>query len=60
MRKIVRARHADPRGAVPPQARPASRRNDREPHPVAAIPEAELTVPRLPLPLGYSLGWGGL
>ena len=40
MRKIFRARHADPRGAVPrvsdrrrrrsPQARPAPRRNDRE------------------------------
>lgn len=56
MRKIVRARHADPRGAVPPQARPASRRNDRAPHPVGAIPEEAL----LPLPLGYSLGWGGL
>jgi hypothetical protein len=67
MRKIFRARHADPRGAVPrvsdrrrprsPQARPAPRRNNREPDPVAAMPE--LTA-GLPLPLGYSLGFGGL
>jgi hypothetical protein len=65
MRKIFRARHADPRGAVPrvserrrrPQARPAPRRNDREPDPVAAMPE--LTA-GLPLPLGYCRGFGGL
>jgi len=63
MRTIFRARHADPRGAVPrvsdrrrrrsPQAGPAPRRNDREPDPVGAM--AELTA-GLPLPLGYSLG----
>jgi hypothetical protein len=65
MRKIFRARHADPRGAVPRvsdrwprrQARPAPRRNDREPDPVAAMPEF---AAGLPLPLGYSLGFGGL
>jgi hypothetical protein len=67
MRKIFRARHADPRGAVPrvserqrrrpPQARPAPRRDDREPDPVAAMPEF---AAGLPLPLGYSLGFGGL
>jgi hypothetical protein len=67
MRKIFRARHADPRCAVPrvsdrrrrrpPQARPAPRRNDREPDPVAAMPE--LTA-GLPLPLGYCRGFGGL
>jgi hypothetical protein len=68
MRKTVRARHADPRGALPrvsdrlrrrsPQARPAPTRNDREPDSVAAMPDEELTA-HLPLPLGYSLGWGG-
>jgi len=67
MRKISRGWHADPRNAVPrvsdrrrrrpPQARPAPRRNDRKPDAVAAMPE--LTT-RLPLPLGYSLGFGGL
>jgi hypothetical protein len=67
MRKIFRARQADPRGAVPrvsdrrrrrsPQARPAPRHNDREPAPVAVMPE--LTA-GLPLPLGYCRGWGGL
>ena len=68
MRKIFRIRHADPRGCCArvseprrrrgsPQARPAPRRNDREPDPVAAMPE--LTA-GLPLPLGYSLGFGGL
>jgi hypothetical protein len=67
MRKIFRACPADPRGAVPrvsdrrqrrsPQARPAPRRNDREPGSVAAMPE--LTA-RLPLPLGYCRGFGGL
>ena len=67
MRKIFRARHADPRGAVPRvsdrrrrrslQARPAARRNDREPDPVAAMPE--LTA-GLPLALGYCRGFGGL
>jgi len=69
MRKTLRARHADPRGALPRvsdrlrrsflQARPAPTRNDREPDPVAAMPEEELMA-HLPLPLGYSLGWGGL
>ena len=64
MRKIFRARHAQPRrGAVPrvsdrrrrnPQPRPAFRRNDRVPDPVAA-PDTDL-----PLPLGYCLGFGGL
>ena len=39
-----------------PQARLAPRRDDRAP-PVAAMPE---TAARLPLPLGYSLGFGGL
>jgi len=67
MRNISRARHADPRGAMPvvsdrrrrrsPQARAAPRRNDREPNPVAAMPER---TTHLPLPLGYSLGFGGL
>jgi len=67
MRKISRGWHADPRGAVPqvsdrrrrrsPQAWSAPGRNDREPDAVAAVPE--LTT-RLPLPLGYSLGFGGL
>ena len=67
MRKIFRARHADPRGAVPrvsdrrprgsPQARPAPRRNNRESDPLAAMPE--LTA-GLPLPLGYCRGWGGI
>jgi hypothetical protein len=65
MRKIFRARHAKPRrGAVPrvsdrrrgnPQPRPAPRRNDRVPDPVAAPDTASL-----PLPLGYCLGFGGL
>jgi hypothetical protein len=67
MRKIFRARHADPRCAVPrvsdrrrrrpPQARAAPKRNDREPDSVAAVPE--LTA-GLPLPLGYCRGFGGL
>jgi len=67
MRKIFRAPHADPRGSVPrvsgrrrrtpPHVRPARRRNVREPDPVAAM--SELTA-RLPLPLGYSRGFGGL
>jgi hypothetical protein len=67
MRKILYARHADPRSAAPrvserrrrrsPQNRPRPRRNDREPDPVATMPEL---TPLLPLPLGYSLGWGGL
>ena len=67
MRKIFRASHSDPPGAVPrvsdrrrrrsPKARPAPRCNDRDPDPVAAM--RALTA-RLPLPLGYSLGFGGL
>jgi hypothetical protein len=67
MRNTSRARHADPRVAVPRmsdrrrrgshQARPAFRRNDCERDPVAVKPEFAV---RLPLPLGYSLGFGGL
>jgi hypothetical protein len=67
MRKNFRARHADPRGAVPrvsdrrrrrpPQARPTPGRNDREPDPVAGVPEF---TAGLPLPLGYCGGFGGL
>jgi hypothetical protein len=67
MRKISRGRHADPRCAVsrvpdrrrrrPAQTRAPSWRDGREPDSVAAMPE--LTA-RLPLPLGHSLGFGGL
>jgi hypothetical protein len=65
MCKIFRGWHSDPQGAVPrvsdrrrrrsPQAGSASRRDDREPDLVAAMPEF---TTRLPLPLGYSLGFG--
>ena len=67
MCKISHGWHSDPRGAVPRvsdrrrrgshQARPAFRRNDCERDPVAVKPEFAV---RLPLPLGYSLGFGGL
>jgi len=63
MRKTSRGRHADPRSAVlsapdrrrrrPAQTRAPSGRDDRE----SAMLEHSA---RLPLPLGYSLGFGGL
>jgi hypothetical protein len=40
-----------------PQARLAPRRKDRAADPVAAMTKV---TARLPLPLGYSLGFGGL
>ena len=45
------------RRSLSPQARPTLRRKDLEPDPTAAIPKA---AARLPLPLGHSLGFGGL
>jgi hypothetical protein len=51
-------RLSDPRRrSLAPQAWSAPRRQDRGADPVAAAPEA---AARLPLPLGYSLGFGGL
>jgi hypothetical protein len=67
MCKISHGWHSDPRGAVPrvsdrrrrrsPQTGSAPRRNDRAPDLVATM--TEFTT-RLPIPLGYSLGFGGL